>query len=161
MSIHTSAHVGSLLPISDMPSQILFWTLFLCNLSLFHLHTPGGTLDKTKKGYYQHVWSFNSLLFRRNACWRGHCIVHCRVQKFNYYLVDKFIRQFFEWIIYRIPLKLCFIPEIWVTVVFSMSHPVTVFADRVQTSLITQPRLNINHNVMEARKYHLNSKPQQ
>lgn len=38
---------GILRPISDMSFRILFWFLFLCNLFLFHLHTPGGNLDKT------------------------------------------------------------------------------------------------------------------
>lgn len=35
---------------------------------------------------------------------------------------------------------------------FIVRHLLTVFADTVQTSLIMQQRLNINHNVMEAKE---------
>lgn len=49
MPAHTLAGVGSLLPISGTSSQTWFWTLSLCNLFLFHLHTPEGILDTRTK----------------------------------------------------------------------------------------------------------------
>lgn len=49
MQTHTLACVGSLSPIFGRSFLSLFWTLFLCNLFLFHLHTPEDMLEKKRK----------------------------------------------------------------------------------------------------------------
>lgn len=36
-------------PIADRSSLIWFWTLFLCNLFLYRLHTPEGSLKKKRR----------------------------------------------------------------------------------------------------------------